>query len=58
MTLAFDSLEDFSLRFHCKLELNKTFWDVFTKMGMCGCIPHFLYEERITEVTRALKGLL
>lgn len=50
VTLAFNSLEDFSKRFHCKLELNKTFWDVYTKMGMCACLPHSLCEGRITEV--------
>lgn len=42
-TLAFDSLEDFSVRFHCKLELKQTFWDIFTKMGVSECIPHSLY---------------
>jgi len=34
-TLAFDSLEDFSMRFHCTLEWKQTFWDVFTKMRVC-----------------------
>lgn len=58
VTLAFNSLEDFSKRFHRKVELNKTFWDVFTKMGMCACSPHSLYEKRITEPSRACSNFI
>ena len=43
-TLAFDNVEDFSMRFHGKLEVKQTFWDIFTKMGVCECIPPSLYE--------------
>lgn len=32
------------MRFHCKLELKQTFWDLFTKMGVCESTPHSVIE--------------
>lgn len=43
-TPALDNLEDFRMRFHCKLELKQAYWDIFTNMGVSECISHSLYE--------------